>query len=141
MCVLLMCSVIGTRRRSFLLLTTVVKAYHSFRNRLLVIFKSSSLFSTMIGTVVFIFFFSSRRRHTRSTRDWSSDVCSSDLLFASASRYWIDQSLQYRKPGSGAAGYTVWTADQDGQIVSLGRHGLIEGIAGEIGRASCRERV
>src|SRR6266536_1640261 len=28
---------------------------------------------------MFPFFFSSRRRHTRSTRDWSSDVCSSDL--------------------------------------------------------------
>src|SRR5699024_11683685 len=27
----------------------------------------------------FSFFFSSRRRHTRSKRDWSSDVCSSDL--------------------------------------------------------------
>src|SRR5690349_23735426 len=27
-----------------------------------------------------VFFFSSRRRHTRSLRDWSSDVCSSDLL-------------------------------------------------------------
>src|SRR5207247_5342064 len=27
-----------------------------------------------------LFFFSSRRRHTRSTRDWSSDVCSSDLM-------------------------------------------------------------
>src|SRR5207249_8998528 len=27
-------------------------------------------------------FFSSRRRHTRSKRDWSSDVCSSDLGFA-----------------------------------------------------------
>src|SRR5699024_11868581 len=27
----------------------------------------------------YIFFFSSRRRHTRSKRDWSSDVCSSDL--------------------------------------------------------------
>src|SRR5206468_8017756 len=26
------------------------------------------------------FFFSSRRRHTRSDRDWSSDVCSSDLM-------------------------------------------------------------
>src|SRR6266496_5575557 len=26
------------------------------------------------------FFFSSRRRHTRSLRDWSSDVCSSDLF-------------------------------------------------------------
>src|SRR3712207_3789305 len=29
--------------------------------------------------VVFFFFFSSRRRHTRYWRDWSSDVCSSDL--------------------------------------------------------------
>src|SRR2546421_9517658 len=28
---------------------------------------------------VILFFFSSRRRHTRSDRDWSSDVCSSDL--------------------------------------------------------------
>src|SRR5699024_7568259 len=27
----------------------------------------------------YVFFFSSRRRHTRSKRDWSSDVCSSDL--------------------------------------------------------------
>src|SRR5256884_4853662 len=27
------------------------------------------------------FFFSSRRRHTRCSRDWSSDVCSSDLAF------------------------------------------------------------
>src|SRR6185503_14648786 len=30
--------------------------------------------------VVFFFFFSSRRRHTRCSRDWSSDVCSSDLF-------------------------------------------------------------
>src|SRR3712207_1037798 len=29
--------------------------------------------------IVFSFFFSSRRRHTRYWRDWSSDVCSSDL--------------------------------------------------------------
>src|SRR5699024_11615968 len=29
--------------------------------------------------IVSCFFFSSRRRHTRSKRDWSSDVCSSDL--------------------------------------------------------------
>src|SRR2546422_7647721 len=29
----------------------------------------------------FFFFFSSRRRHTRCSRDWSSDVCSSDLTF------------------------------------------------------------
>src|SRR3712207_6038342 len=30
----------------------------------------------------FVFFFSSRRRHTRYWRDWSSDVCSSDLIYA-----------------------------------------------------------
>src|SRR5690242_12648280 len=30
--------------------------------------------------VFFFFFFSSRRRHTRLTCDWSSDVCSSDLI-------------------------------------------------------------
>src|SRR5438309_3090040 len=29
---------------------------------------------------MFFFFFSSRRRHTRWNCDWSSDVCSSDLL-------------------------------------------------------------
>src|SRR6267378_4913567 len=33
---------------------------------------------------LFFFFFSSRRRHTRSLRDWSSDVCSSDLAIALA---------------------------------------------------------
>src|SRR5207247_7213530 len=32
------------------------------------------------------FFFSIRRRHTRSTRDWSSDVCSSDL---SRQKSWV----------------------------------------------------
>src|SRR5699024_11286624 len=31
-------------------------------------------------SIFFYFFFSSRRRHTRSKRDWSSDVCSSDLI-------------------------------------------------------------
>src|SRR2546429_7097798 len=35
------------------------------------------------------FFFSSRRRHTRCSRDWSSDVCSSDLTDGDA----LDQSL------------------------------------------------
>ena len=32
------------------------------------------------GSEYLFFFFSSRRRHTRSDRDWSSDVCSSDLV-------------------------------------------------------------
>src|SRR3989440_5310042 len=33
-----------------------------------------------------VFFFSSRRRHTRSDRDWSSDVCSSDLRARNGAR-------------------------------------------------------
>src|SRR5439155_14298995 len=36
-------------------------------------------FSTRLFTFSYFFFFSSRRRHTRWPRDWSSDVCSSDL--------------------------------------------------------------
>src|SRR2546429_2619174 len=32
------------------------------------------------GSQLYCFFFSSRRRHTRCSRDWSSDVCSSDLV-------------------------------------------------------------
>src|SRR5687768_17684969 len=42
-------------------------------------------FTIVVGLMValssnFLFFFSSRRRHTRCSRDWSSDVCSSDLI-------------------------------------------------------------
>src|SRR5699024_11326211 len=40
-----------------------------------------SLMYSLLSSLLFFyfFFFSSRRRHTRSKRDWSSDVCSSDL--------------------------------------------------------------
>src|SRR5699024_11341968 len=34
---------------------------------------------SLLYCFIYVFFFSSRRRHTRSKRDWSSDVCSSDL--------------------------------------------------------------
>src|SRR5699024_11326771 len=44
-----------------------------------------------------IFFFSSRRRHTRSKRDWSSDVCSSDLGYLAA--LFID--VAYQNNGAG----------------------------------------
>src|SRR5436309_4567821 len=37
------------------------------------------LFVIVMFLFFFFFFFSSRRRHTRFSRDWSSDVCSSDL--------------------------------------------------------------
>src|SRR3989454_12804440 len=49
----------------------------------------------------FFFFFSSRRRHTRLQGDWSSDVCSSDLV---ANNTWIQQHLA---PGRQTGPYRV----------------------------------
>src|SRR5439155_3105445 len=76
------------------------------------------------------FFFSSRRRHTRWPRDWSSDVCSSDL--AGLAR--TDDRIERRSP-SPPARITA--------IVRFTGASLSGAPAGrsEIGRASCRERV
>src|SRR5690606_40925392 len=41
----------------------------------------------------FLFFFSSRRRHTRFSRDWSSDVCSSDLT--QINKEWISDKIRF----------------------------------------------
>src|SRR5438874_9437822 len=72
------------------------------------------------------FFFSSRRRHTRSLRDWSSDVCSSDLTNVVSS----NPGDVVLDPFAGS-GTTLVVAKK------LGRRW----IGFEIGRASCRERV
>src|SRR5205085_3752273 len=85
----------------------------------------------------FFFFFSSRRRHTRFDCDWSSDVCSSDLL--APGRYWIiarpvveDTSPERTPPP------LAWDADARAKL----RHDAeAANLALEIGRASCRERV
>src|SRR3989442_10533384 len=88
----------------------------------------------------FFFFFSSRRRHTRCGRDWSSDVCSSDLLpspnmadllLAKAFvRRVLDAHECLREEEVGH----VWTGES-------GAHRHSHHRAREIGRASCRERV
>src|SRR5699024_11860961 len=44
-------------------------------------FHSENVCLTGVRSDFSFFFFSSRRRHTRSKRDWSSDVCSSDLVY------------------------------------------------------------
>src|SRR6267378_4711692 len=49
--------------------------------------------------VMQFFFFSSRRRHTSSLRDWSSDVCSSDLLVGQH-RY-VAQGFYWEMPTGG----------------------------------------
>src|SRR6266542_1430826 len=47
---------------------------------LLLFYCTIAVFLTQSISVFFCFFFSSRRRHTSCYRDWSSDVCSSDLV-------------------------------------------------------------
>src|SRR5207245_5599275 len=74
-----------------------------------------------------VFFFSSRRRHTRCYRDWSSDVCSSDLT----QHQGLD--LDAALAGSARPGHD----DINSQDRFFGP--IFE--AGQIGRASCRERV
>src|SRR5690606_40765863 len=49
------------------------------------------------------FFFSSRRRHTRFSRDWSSDVCSSDLAWKPVR----DRVIQFFKAPFGAPGHVI----------------------------------
>src|SRR5207253_6217571 len=43
------------------------------------------------------FFFSSRRRHTRWPRDWSSDVCSSDLVLVNVFHIGVDRGKTFTK--------------------------------------------
>src|SRR5258707_2967310 len=86
------------------------------------------------------FFFSSRRRHTRYWRDWSSDVCSSDLSlgmhFAASSLY--GEIYKYMPNDTDmtpflAAGLTGYN------FAFLGNAAQYHTV--QIGRASCRERV
>src|SRR5690625_7494025 len=48
------------------------------------------MFFVIITSSTLLFFFSSRRRHTRWPRDWSSDVCSSDLTSFRSNRSTAD---------------------------------------------------
>src|SRR5690606_40808004 len=90
------------------------------------------------------FFFSSRRRHTRFSRDWSSDVCSSDLFLAR--RRSSEPVLNYvgvRESQSGNASASIAASSepvphQEGSGSEFAPQRKEEG--GKIGRASCRGR-
>src|SRR5207253_5591418 len=94
-------------------------------------------------------FFSSRRRHTRWPRDWSSDVCSSDLNGCVVDPMVLVEELQaIERRGIRPELYL-----SDRAHLILPYHRLIDaaeeaakagakvGTTGQIGRASCRERV
>src|SRR5438445_9274294 len=97
-----------------------------------------------------LFFFSSRRRHTRYWRDWSSDVCSSDLFLTLDSipagvfrkgREWNSKlalailAVRIHPRNSRGGGWPPLQRPQcEAQLFA-------KPPVGEIGRASCRERV
>src|SRR5207245_8599358 len=93
-----------------------------------------------------IFFFSSRRRHTRCYRDWSSDVCSSDLeanvaiCDMAGTNVNPDVMLGSDVPdGTRVTVNTSRIADGDiGFVINFNGAGSVPPV--KIGRASCRER-
>src|SRR6266705_763749 len=78
--------------------------------------------------VLFLFFFfvSSRRRHTRSYGDWSSDVCSSDLVARPQDPRWETHRKSGRAPQVTGHGDDVSFADV---------------VAGEVRGRSSREEI
>src|SRR5436189_1317706 len=98
------------------------------------------MFLTNVGQIgLFFFFFSSRRRHTRYIGDWSSDVCSSDLVRDEEDgRPGLlpdpEQLLVQRVPGDLVECAERLVHQQDARLG-------YERARDEIGRASCRERV
>src|SRR5687768_18033098 len=69
---------------------------------------------------MFFFFFSSRRRHTRCSRDWSSDVCSSDLLFERPAHPLRDGEPNRRAPAESRF-LVVWNNTASLNHISRGR--------------------
>src|SRR5207248_6449784 len=93
---------------------------------------------------------SSRRRHTRSYGDWSSDVCSSDLI-STKPAWTVRQVAQYLSVNE----RTVYCMPDAGKLPAFKvadawrflRDDIYDWVmqkqrqrAGKIGRASCRER-
>src|SRR5437660_6479439 len=98
--------------------------------------------------VVLVFFFSSRRRHTSWPRDWSSDVCSSDLGLAARLPLTLPLPVgEAEPPGHGGElGRPLgWGCRPDPVERGLGIERDMAAVALravgqlEIGRASCRE--
>src|SRR2546427_7624294 len=95
------------------------------------------------------FFFSSRRRHTRFDCDWSSDVCSSDLLSRRVTLARRVESLlvrvqdllreraRWQRQTAAPLAQPAMPAREPEQDAEAFEASLRE----EIGRASCRERV
>src|SRR5258706_5313259 len=90
---------------------------------------------SVTGVQTCALYISSRRRHTRLVSDWSSDVCSSDLTRLIA-------VIKRAEPTKLAASTAIAYGDQACRGAPCIACGFTSANAsGEIGRASCRERV
>src|SRR5439155_3202742 len=93
-----------------------------------------------------VFFFSSRRRHTRWPRDWSSDVCSSDLHLIPGRNFAITYRSSHPAPGDDPKEIALekeevekaFASDPDANSHAQLYFSLY--FAMKIGRASCREK-
>src|SRR5215510_13220683 len=106
-------------------------------------------------SILNFFFFSSRRRHTRWPRDWSSDVCSSDLLAPAlalddekrldqvvggearlareAAREWVAAHAPHARTGKPSCGSPTHRGSWRGS--SCGRFARGPGITSDYGRS------
>src|SRR3989475_9026644 len=95
--------------------------------------------------LVFFFFFSSRRRHTRFDCDWSSDVCSSDLISGGALPAVRVELDPVKLAANGVSLDQVRTAisatNANRPLGAVEREDHYWQVTAKIGRASCRERV
>src|SRR5256885_4528047 len=87
------------------------------------------------------FFFSSRRRHTRLQGDWSSDVCSSDLRASPAYLNVINRGASRSETTINVYANRSSVRVMPAATFVRGESTTREARRGEIGRASCRERV
>src|SRR5690606_39790765 len=93
-------------------------------------------------------FFSSRRRHTRFSRDWSSDVCSSDLavMFGHKQMQVAINAINELVAEAGKPKWTWAAPAADANMVAALKAAIGDrltqafAVRDKIGRASCRER-
>src|SRR5438034_10407222 len=90
------------------------------------------------------FFFSSRRRHTRSLCDWSSDVCSSDLVGDEHGRGGAgpDRVRHQHTVGGGCGRWPRLLAPERSEERRVGKEGRARGSAAQSRKKTgCRNRV